>query len=234
MRPSSSRKRILEIVTSGYSGRSCPSTSPMLMNARDGMPAVLGTATSAALLGRPGPGQEHQAVLADLDLVTTRQRDRLDALPVEVGAVEAPHVSYDEAAALAEELRVPAGDGHVVEEDVAVGVTSRGGDVGVEQEARSRVRSPLHHEQRRSGGQRLGDARLVLGALHLAGRALHGSLEGAERDRRGAVDTGVARAATGRRPAARAEAAVVGVLLAALGAEHGLAASSVRAQDTPE
>src|SRR3954452_20637835 len=147
MRPSSSRNRILEIVTSGYSGRSWPSTSPMLMKAREGMPAVLGTATSAALLGRPGPGQEHQAVLTDLDLVTTRQRDRLDALPVEVGAVEAPHVSYDEAAALPEELGVPAGDGHVVEEDVAVWVASRGGDVGVEQEARSSVGSALDDEQ---------------------------------------------------------------------------------------
>src|SRR3954452_22346375 len=110
MRPSSSRKRILEIVTSGYSGRSCPSTSPMLMNARDGMPAVLGTLTSAALLGGPGTGQEHQAVLADLDLVAARERRRLDALAVEVGAVEAPDVADDEAAALPQELRVPAGD----------------------------------------------------------------------------------------------------------------------------
>src|SRR3954451_2621687 len=116
MRPSSSRKRILEIVTSGYSGRSCPSTSPMLMNARDGMPAVLGTLTSAALLGRPGPGQEHQAVLADLDLVAPRQGGGLDPLPVEVGAVEAADVAHDEATALPQELRVPARDGDVVEE----------------------------------------------------------------------------------------------------------------------
>ena len=47
---------------------------------------------------------------------------------------------------------MPAGHGHVVEEDVAVGVPTRRGDVLVEQESAAGVRAALDHEQRRPGG----------------------------------------------------------------------------------
>src|SRR5271170_7815732 len=65
-------------------------------------------------------GQEQQPELADLDLVPPGQLRLLDALPVDVGAVEAADVPDGEESALAEELRVPPRDRHVIEEDVAV------------------------------------------------------------------------------------------------------------------
>ena len=67
-------------------------------------------------------GEEHQPVLPDLHLVTVGQRDaRLDALTVDIGAVEASDVGDGEdAVGPAPELHVTAGDGHVVEEDVAL------------------------------------------------------------------------------------------------------------------
>src|SRR5689334_16111475 len=129
MSPSSSRKRILEIVTSGKSGRSLPSTSPMLMKACP--PLVCGSATSAHL-SCCRAGEEHQPVLADLHLVAPGEHGALDALAVEVGAVEASHVAHREPVALPDELGVPTRHRDVVQEDVAVGVPARGRQVGVE------------------------------------------------------------------------------------------------------
>ena len=80
------------------------------------------------------PGEEDQAVLADLDLVAVGQLDGVDAVPVDVGAVERPHVGDREGLALAVELRVPPRHGHVVEEDLAVRVPARAYDVLVEEE----------------------------------------------------------------------------------------------------
>ena len=64
----------------------------------------------------------------------------VDALAVEVGAVEAADVADGEGGAVADELGVPAGDRDVVEEDVALGVAADGREVGVEQEAAAGVR----------------------------------------------------------------------------------------------
>src|SRR5689334_5468813 len=53
---------------------------------------------------------------------------------------------------------MPPGDGHVVEEDVAVRVAARGGQVAVEAEPAARVRTAHDQEQRaalREGAERL-------------------------------------------------------------------------------
>src|SRR5215218_8729803 len=65
-------------------------------------------------------GEEDQPVLADLDLVGVLEGHLGDAVAVDVRAVEAPGVRDGEVRALAGEHRVPAGDSHVVEEDLAV------------------------------------------------------------------------------------------------------------------
>src|ERR671912_1686811 len=167
--PSASRKRIFEIVMSGNSGRSWPSTSPMLREARACAPAALMPARSpyGGLLftARAGAGQVEQPELADLHLVPAGQGGDVDPLPVDVRPVEAAHVVHHEAAALPAELRVPAGDGHVVEEDVAVRVPAGGGDVLVEQEAAARVGPALDHQQRRAGRQRVDRAGVLLRRL---------------------------------------------------------------------
>src|SRR5947209_58972 len=123
------------MVTSGKSARRCESTSPMLIN-RESVECeevAAGTADEShaaaaadppvivsALVG-PRSCHEHQPELADLDLVAVAQGGGLDALAVDVGAVEAADVADGERAALAVELGVAPGHGHVVEEDVAVG-----------------------------------------------------------------------------------------------------------------
>src|SRR6478609_11946451 len=70
-------------------------------------------------------GQEQQPELADLHLVPPGQLGLLDPLPVYVRAVEAAHIADGEPGAVPVELGVPAGGGHVVEEDVAVRVAAR-------------------------------------------------------------------------------------------------------------
>ena len=49
---------------------------------------------------RSGPGEKHQAVFADLDLVAVGQHRRLHRFTVEIGAVEAADVDYPEFAIL--------------------------------------------------------------------------------------------------------------------------------------
>src|SRR3954466_9125381 len=90
-----------------------------------------------------GPGEIEQPELADLHLVAAGEGGPVDALTVHVRPVEAADVMHHEPPPLPPELRVPPGDGHVVEEDVAVRVPAGGGDVLVEQEAAARVRPAL-------------------------------------------------------------------------------------------
>src|ERR1700692_1063369 len=88
-----------------------------------------------------GAGQERQSKLADLHLVAVRQHSRVHRFTVDVSAVEAADVDNLEFAAHASELGVPAADGDVVEEDIAVRVTTdRSGDQ-VKQELRWDVRA---------------------------------------------------------------------------------------------
>jgi hypothetical protein len=53
---------------------------------------------------RCGPGQEGQAELADLDLITIDQHRRIHRLPVDIGAVEATDIDDAELALLPLEL----------------------------------------------------------------------------------------------------------------------------------
>src|SRR5919202_335829 len=112
MRPCSSKKRILEMVTSGKSGRSAARTSPMLMDGRGPScrrAAALATGPSPPGAGPAAPraGVEHHPVLADLDLVAVPQDDLVDAVALHVRAVQRAHVTKDEhAAGPAHELRV--------------------------------------------------------------------------------------------------------------------------------
>ena len=62
---------------------------------------------------------------------------------------------------------MPAGDGHVVQEDVALRVAAGRGQLAVQQEAAARVRAAAHHQQRRAGRQR------VDGGLRLRGQRRH-------------------------------------------------------------
>src|SRR3984893_289987 len=179
--PSASRKRILEVLMSGNSGRNWASTSPIanwpradcslmecLPPASCGISRALPgrstapSARSCVVLGAPTAavsgrgsrvradvlaGQEQQAELADLDLVPARQLGFLDPLPVHVGAVEAAHVTDCEPGAVPVELGVPPGDGHVVEEDVAVRMAARGGQLAVQPEPAARVGTAHDQEQ---------------------------------------------------------------------------------------
>src|SRR5699024_6728919 len=106
----------------------------------------------------PLPDQVDQPELADLHLVAVGQHGAVHRLAVDVGAVEAAHVDDLVAAVDLAELRMPAADGHVVEEDVAGRVPSGGGGLLIEQEARTGVRSTPHHQQCRTGGQSLDPA----------------------------------------------------------------------------
>src|SRR5262249_32870158 len=65
--------------------------------------------------------KEDEPVLADLYLVVVGERRLLDAVPVQERAVEAPEILDREASALLGDDGMAARDGHVVEEDVAVG-----------------------------------------------------------------------------------------------------------------
>src|SRR5690242_4288802 len=241
IRPSASRNRILDVLMSGNSGRSWASTSPM-----PNWPAVsgivLGTSAAAVRGRRPRvrtdvlAGQEQQPELADLHLVPAGQLGLLDPLPVYVRAVEAAHITDGEPGAVPVELGVAAGDGHVVEEDIAVRVAARSGQVTIEAEPAARVGASHDQEQRaarRQGAERRGVREEILAEIVLGP---------AERDRRGGLARALAariaaRAAGGRReprpgrhpgsgryrrgqlgPAVRAEPGPVGIRPAAPGA----------------
>src|SRR6478609_9338575 len=154
--------------TSGNSSCRAASTAPIVIR-RAARPGASG------LDSRGGCARariEHQPELADLDLVAGVQDRLVDALTVDVGAVERPHVAHDEAAALTTEGRVLAGDGDVVEEDVGVGVATGADLVGVEQEARAGVRATQDDQQGGALTQGV-DRRLVgSGQATLLGRPL--------------------------------------------------------------
>src|SRR5260370_6141936 len=116
--PLASRKRILDVLMSGNSGRNCTSTSLIPNWPRADCSLMLGLSrvvlcAPAARIGRGRSrvkvlaGQEQQPELADLDLVPPGQLRLLDALPVDVCAVEAAHIPDGEECALAVELRAP-------------------------------------------------------------------------------------------------------------------------------
>ena len=81
-------------------------------------------ARSARPTRPPSLLQVAELVLADLDLVAVGEPVRLDPAPVDVGAVERAEVVDVEAVAAADQQRVVAGDGDVVEEDAGVGAAA--------------------------------------------------------------------------------------------------------------
>src|SRR3954452_16986311 len=180
-------------------------------------------------------GEVDQAVLADLHLVAALQRHLVDPVPVDVGAVETPYVGDGEPLRRTAELGVPAGDRHVVEEDLAVRVTPRRNHVGVEEEPAAGARAALHDQQCAAHRERVhrGRVGLVQPVVTVVG-FLRG---GAERDRRGGLAGGFlptpgptggpSRRAAGRlggllqaMPALGTEARPLLVLVSALGAER--------------
>src|SRR4051794_13796541 len=155
------------MVTSGNSSLRRVSTSPI---DRYGRVATPNSALSA------GSGEEHELELPDLELVAVAQRDLgLDALPVEVGAVERADVAELVPLAAVHDLGVATRHGDVVEEDVAVGVTAGFGDVAVEHELRPGVGTSLDDQHADALGQLVErDGELVL--------RLTGGLDGHEGD----------------------------------------------------
>src|SRR5919112_1425395 len=166
MSPRSSRKRSFDGDSSGKSSASRLSTWPMLNvgGAAGAVVRLCGSALTSAggeASEVEARGVEGEPELADLHLGPVGEQRRLDADAVEEGAVQAAEVLDLEGGAVAEELRVPPRDGHVVEEDVGARVPADGRDVGVEQEPGTHVRAPAHHEEGRAGRQRV-DRRLLL------------------------------------------------------------------------
>src|SRR6266511_4835665 len=104
---------------SGNSSLSIPQTVPIVSK------RCFGEAVAAI-----SAVQERHSVLADLYLVAVLELRRLDALPVDEGAVQAPLVLDEEAAVARDEHGVLARDGDVVEEDAAVGGAADRGGVG--------------------------------------------------------------------------------------------------------
>src|SRR4051812_36199224 len=162
------------MLTSGKSGVSSARTSPMLMDwsrretagltcaprgvvspAGDVAGASLGGTLGPALCGGPGSSDvDDEPELADLDLVAGDDGARVDALAVDVRAVEAADVADREGALLADELGVLARHRDVVQEDVARRVPADGGHVAVQQEPGPGVGAVVDPEQGGSGPQR--------------------------------------------------------------------------------
>src|SRR5215472_8626787 len=247
--PSASRNRILDVLMSGNSGWSWASTSPMpnwpradcsLKRCLPPASCVVLGAPAAAVSGRGGAevltGQEQQPELADLHLIPPDQLGLLDPLPVHVGAVEATHVAHGKPGALAVELGVPPGHGDVVEEDVAVRVAARGGQLAVEPEPAARVGTAHHQQQgtarrQRAERRRIGIQVLTEVVVGPAQRESRGGLARAPRGRARRVAGGPAGSGRPGRhpgpgrhrrgqlgPAVRAEPGPIGIRPAAPGA----------------
>jgi hypothetical protein len=162
----------LEARTSGNSGVRRASTWPML-SSPVGAGARRPTPPSGVRLREiHGRGEEVQPELADAHLVAVVERAAVDALAVDVGAVQRALIDDLERRAGADDLGVPTGDGDVVEEDVRLGVPADRGDRRVEQVAGARERAGADQQQRGTRRERGDRRQLDLGQL------------GAERDER--------------------------------------------------
>jgi hypothetical protein len=166
------------------------------------MPSGAGAAGAA--------GEEDQLELADLELVAVLDLGVVDALAVEVRAVERPDVADSVARPGPHDLRVAARHRDVVEEDVAVRMAAGAGDDAVEEELRPRVRAALDDEHPDALGEVVeGDGELVL-------RPLARRVDGLEERDRGLVALRLRE----RRAARGAEVGAGRVPVPALVAEH--------------
>src|SRR5919197_4099051 len=97
--------------------------------------------------------QVRQLVLADLELVAVLEpRRRLDALPVQERAVEAPEILDVVAVVLLQQHGVLARDGDVVEEDVVLGRAADGRALALRHEVLARAAAPGTDDERRPLG----------------------------------------------------------------------------------
>src|SRR3954462_6271907 len=120
------------------SGNSCASalhTAPIVMDFPRGAPSSTSGSSISAISEPPSPLEERELVLADLQLVAVLEAVRLDAPAVDVGAVERAEVVEVEVPTAADEQRMAARDGDVVEEDVGVRAPADRHAVAVEREA---------------------------------------------------------------------------------------------------
>src|SRR6266540_2504950 len=159
--------------------------------------------------------QEQQAELAHLNLVAAAQLGFLDPLAIHVGAVEAAHVADREPARVPVELGMPAGDRHVVKEDVALRVAASGGEIAVEQEPAPGVRPAADHQQRGAGRERGYGSRVGAGIVAELGLGKLG-VDGGDYRRR--LSAALAGAIGQRGTAVRAETSPCGIRPAAPGA----------------
>src|SRR3954470_10048599 len=144
-----SKYRSLLSSSDGNSSRSRAWTSPMLSRPVVGATSVIDRPLLERSPAGPRlPGAEHEAALADLDLVASLQDHVVDPFAVDVGAVQAADVVDPEAVRPTAELGMTSRHRHVVEEDLAVGVPPGAHDVGVEQEPAARAGAALDHEER--------------------------------------------------------------------------------------
>ena len=165
--------------------------------------------------GRSATGEEDEPVFADLDLVATRESDVLDALPVDVGAVEAADVPDVKALLAANELRMPPAHRHIVEEDVALRMTPRRREIAVEQEAASE----FGPRRTISSAEPVGNASTAAWSAALRS-ATSSPVSGTPNEIVVELVSVAARPRTAqRRAAVGAEATVLRVLVPALGAE---------------
>src|SRR4051794_13297190 len=129
------------------SGNSCASalqTAPIVSDLRG---ASASSATGSGGRSSPSgsssamrlPGEVGQLVLADLQLVAVLELVGVDAPPVDVGAVERAGVVQEPAAGAVHQDRVVARDGHVVEEDLGIGVAADRHALAVERERLARA-----------------------------------------------------------------------------------------------
>src|SRR5687768_7370534 len=105
---------------SSNSGCSRAQTAPIVCSR-----CCSGRRSAAAVVMLIGPNhsstEKGQAVFADLKLVVVLELGGLDPLPVHEGAVEAAQVADREGLAVADQLRMLARHGDVVEKHVAFG-----------------------------------------------------------------------------------------------------------------
>src|SRR3954447_20741370 len=115
--------------------------------------AVTGSiCTSSSCRGMPGlsAGGVRELELADLQLVAVLEPVGLDAMAVDVGAVQRAEVVEEEVAAAAHEQGVVARHGDVVEEDVRVRAPADRHAVGVEGEALAHAPAAGPDDERRA------------------------------------------------------------------------------------
>src|SRR5664280_312956 len=148
-----SRKRIFEMVTSGNSWRSRVRTSPIDRYDLELTVVPRCEILRALSLSLARRHQIQQLELSDLHFVAAGQPRFVDPLAVHIGAVERTHVPDGCHLIPRHKLRMPTGHGDVIEEDVALGMPTGPGEVGLEHEPDALVRTALDHEHPHAAGQ---------------------------------------------------------------------------------